>query len=74
MRVNRISQMWTTAVVFATATCSAVADEGGFPFILPQERPYREMSAAVERNYSDYATPRPEDNELFSDWILTPRG
>ena len=43
-----------------------VADETGFPFVLPQEKPARQLSAALERNYSAYMAPRPEDNELYS--------
>ena len=37
-----------------------------FPFILPKEKPERELSAALERNYSSYPAPRPEANELYS--------
>lgn len=50
------------------ATDSASA---GFPFHLPKEKPDREMSAAVERIYTDYASPRPDDNELFSQFKYT---
>jgi len=42
------------------------ADEHGFPFVLPQAKPLRKLSAALERNYSAYIAPRPEDNELYS--------
>ena len=42
------------------------AQESGFPFILPTDKPSRTMSSALERNYSAYMAPRPEDNELFS--------
>ncbi|GIZ09591.1 hypothetical protein FUMI01_23180 [Flavobacterium sp. UMI-01] len=45
--------------------------QGGFPFILPKEKPKREMSAAMERIYTKYAAPRPEDNELFSQFKYT---
>lgn len=40
--------------------------QGGFPFILPKEKPNRPLSAAMERNYTAYSAPRPEDNELYS--------
>jgi hypothetical protein len=54
-----------------SASVSVFAQEGGFPFILPNERPDREMSAAMERNYSAYMAPRPEGNELFTQFKYT---
>ena len=47
------------------------ADQGGFPFKLPKEKPNRKMSKALERNYTNYLAPRPEDNELFSQFKYT---
>lgn len=38
----------------------------GFPFILPKTKPARQLSRALERNYTAYPAPRPEDNELYS--------
>jgi hypothetical protein len=38
----------------------------GFPFVLPKHKPDRALSAAMERNYTAYSAPRPEDNELYS--------
>ncbi len=43
----------------------------GFPFILPNEKPDREMSLAMERNYNAYMAPRPEHNELYSQFKYT---
>ena len=40
-------------------------------FILPKEKPNREMSAAMERIYTDYAAPQPQHNELFSQFKYT---
>lgn len=48
-----------------------VQEQGGFPFHLPDEKPNRDMSAAMERIYTDYAAPRPEKNELFSQFKYT---
>lgn len=45
--------------------------EGAFPFHLPDEKPDREMSAAMERIYTNYPAPRPEKNELFSQFKYT---
>ncbi len=40
--------------------------ESGFPFYLPKEKPDRPLSGAMERLYDAYEAPRPEHNELFS--------
>ena len=45
--------------------------EGGFPFILPKTKPERPLSEAMERIYSDYEAPQPQDNELFSQFKYT---
>ena len=47
------------------------APTSGFPFILPKEKPDRPMSAAMARIYDNYSAPRPEDNELFSQFKYT---
>lgn len=58
-----------------TATCFGLStppqDEGGFPFYLPKEKPDRPLSAAMARIYDAYEAPRPEDNELFSQFKYT---
>ncbi len=60
--------------------CCITADNGndstgerpkGFPFKLPKEKPDRKLSAAMERNYDAYSAPRPEDNELYSQFRYT---
>ncbi|MEM9830449.1 MAG: glycoside hydrolase [Bacteroidota bacterium] len=43
----------------------------GFPFILPKEKPNRPLSKAMERNYTAYPAPRPEHNELYSQFKYT---
>lgn len=48
-----------------------VENQTGFPFILPKEKPGQKLSAAMERLYTDYPAPRPEDNELFSQFKYT---
>ncbi len=42
-----------------------------FPFILPLEKPDIAMSAAMERIYTDYEGPQPQDMELFSQFKYT---
>jgi hypothetical protein len=44
----------------------------GFPFMLPAEKPSQPLSAAMERNYDAYPAPRPEHNELFTQFKYTP--
>ncbi|MFC3122499.1 glycoside hydrolase family 117 protein [Agaribacter flavus] len=42
-----------------------------FPWDIPQTKPDRDLSKAMERLYSNYLTPRPEDNPLFSSFKYT---
>jgi len=46
-------------------------NQKGFPFILPSEKPDRVMSEAMERIYTDYEAPQPQNNELFSQFKYT---
>ncbi len=46
-------------------------NSSGFPYLLPREKPSRPLSAAMERNYNAYLAPRPESNELFSQFKFT---
>jgi hypothetical protein len=55
---------------FSASTLSG-QQTGGFPFELPKEKPDRELSRAVERIYTDYPAPQPQDNELFSQFKYT---
>ena len=50
---------------------SATPPPKGFPFSLPKEKPDRPLSAAMARIYDQYEAPRPEDNELFSQFKYT---
>lgn len=50
---------------------SGAYGQDGFPFILPKEKPNRELSRAMERNYDAYPAPRPEDNELYTQFKFT---
>ena len=70
--------MKITNVIIATGLllCSCVGEkkqttEGGFPFYLPKEKPNRPLSAAMQRSYDNYMAPRPEDNELYSQFKYT---
>lgn len=47
------------------------AQEQGFPFVLPKEKPDRPLSVALERNYDAYLAARPEENELYSQFRYT---
>jgi hypothetical protein len=47
-----------------------LAEEGVFPHRLPTEKPEIPLSAAMERMF-DYPAPRPQDNELFSQFKYT---
>lgn len=43
-----------------------------FPYKLPREKPEIPLSVAVNRVYDNYMAPRPEDNELYSQFKYTP--
>ncbi|WP_460166952.1 glycoside hydrolase family 117 protein [Thermostilla marina] len=58
-------------IMMVAADASAQESKGGFPFILPKEKPNRPLSAALERNYSAYPAARPEDNELYTQFKYT---
>ncbi|MEH0152688.1 family 43 glycosylhydrolase [Limibacter armeniacum] len=60
------------AIIGAVQACQKpMQKQAGFPFILPDEKPNREMSAAMERIYRDYEAPQPHENELFSQFKYT---
>ena len=61
----------TTLTLILAVIFSQAQNQKGFPFILPKEKPNREMSAAMNRNYDNYLAPRPEDNELYSQFKYT---
>ena len=48
------------------------AEPAGFPYRLPDKKPSRPLSVAMERLYSDYLGPTPETNELYSTFKFTP--
>ena len=58
-------------LLIGISTVSCVSNKTGFPFILPKEKPNRKLSAAMERNYTAYLAPRPEDNELYTQFKYT---
>lgn len=54
-----------------TVTQATELELEGFPWDIPQTKPDRPLSKAMERMYDNYLTPRPEDNELFSSFKYT---
>jgi hypothetical protein len=50
---------------------SHTATSQSFPFKLPKEKPNQPLSAAMNRNYENYTAPRPEDNELYTQFKYT---
>ena len=66
MRMNQLRAVCAAILAVLVLIPNTKAQERGFPFILPAEQPERKLSAAVERSYDKFDTPRPEDNELFS--------
>lgn len=64
-----------SAVLFFTQCDTSVSEEsqtqGGFPYDMPEEKPNRPLSAALERNYEAYMGARPETNELYTQFKYT---
>ncbi len=58
-----------TSVLLLTGVCNA--EPKAFPFMLPEEKPDRPLSAAMERLYDNYPAERPEKNELYSQFKFT---
>ncbi len=63
--------MKTLFLLVGISLCMISSAQNGFPFELPKEKPKRKLSAAMERNYTAYLAPRPEDNELFTQFKYT---
>ena len=59
--------------LLAALSCSTVQaeDQATFPLMLPKEKPDMPLSASMERLYSSYPSPRPEHNELFTQFRYT---
>lgn len=53
-------------VLLLSCKSNSKKETGAFPFMLPNTKPDRELSAAMNRLYDAYPAPKPEDNELFS--------
>ncbi len=69
------SSLFFLMLIFSLSACQRPSSEPvsvetknqeAFPFNLPDEKPDRPLSAAMERLYTNYSAPRPDDNELFS--------
>lgn len=63
------------AALFVLGSCSAQKEKalkpGKFPYIFPNTKPAIKLSEAMNRNYDLYPAPRPEDNELYSQFKYT---
>ncbi|WJS94538.1 family 43 glycosylhydrolase [Flavobacterium johnsoniae] len=72
---NRITTTISIGLVtlFLATSCGSSKQKEivGYPWDIPQTKPNRALSAAMERLYDNYLTPRPEDNELFSSFKYT---
>jgi hypothetical protein len=60
-----------TIFLILAITISQAQNQSAFPYKLPKAKPDRPLSAAMERNYDAYLAPRPEDNELYSQFKYT---
>ncbi|MGX5856542.1 glycoside hydrolase family 117 protein [Dyadobacter jiangsuensis] len=69
-----VALILTGTILIAISACTGNRPKvtAGFPWDIPATQPDRPLSKAMERLYTDYLTPRPEDNELFSSFAYTP--
>jgi len=51
---------------------AVAAEPAAFPYKLPEKKPDRPLSVAMERLYDQYSAPTPEANELYSAFKFTP--
>lgn len=58
-------------LLLAFVSCNTNKTDDAFPFVLPKEKPDRPLSAAMHRNYDQYMAPRPEHNELYTQFKYT---
>ena len=68
---NLLLFLTALSCVYCSSPVVEEVPETGFPFELPDRRPDRPLSRAMERNYSAYPAPRPEENELYSQFRYT---
>lgn len=78
MHMNQYFRVFAISIaVFASYNYSSAqkndkkSDDKNFPFIIPEEKPNRPLSAAMQRNYDAYETIRPEESELYSQFKYT---
>ena len=65
----KITDLLVLLLVLITYTCTP--KQTSFPFYLPEKKPQGKLSLAMERNYTAYLAPKPEDNELYSQFKYT---
>ncbi|WP_072304862.1 glycoside hydrolase family 117 protein [Cellulophaga fucicola] len=66
MKRLKITLIMSCLFLTANTVCAQ-----NFPFILPKEKPKQPLSTAMQRNYDNYLAPRPEDNELYTQFKYT---
>ena len=67
----KLSAICILLIYLAHASHAGDPEPDGFPFMLPKQKPDRALSAAMQRNYTAYSAPRPEHNELYSQFKYT---
>ncbi len=70
-KTNFITTTLTIAACALTISCAGVeqsteAKSGVFPHKMPTEKPDFPLSAAIERMFDNYPTPRVQDNEFYT--------
>lgn len=58
-------------VLLSAAGPGLVSAQDAFPYTVTDEARHRHLSAAMKRSFNNYPAPRPEDNELYSQFKYT---
>jgi hypothetical protein len=72
--MKKLSAIFALALLQLSVIAVSIGEaqeQDSFPYHLPKEKPDRKMSRAMERIYTDYSAPQPENNELFSQFKYT---
>ena len=60
-----------STLLFCSCPQPEVSPQSGFPYTVTGEASNRELSAAMQRSFQSYLAPRPEENELYSQFKYT---
>ncbi|WP_345189807.1 glycoside hydrolase family 117 protein [Algibacter agarivorans] len=69
--MKTLNSLFLLPILVGFLLISCKSQSQTFPFILPKEKPNQPLSTSMQRNYDNYMAPRPEDNELYTQFKYT---